>query len=178
MSPSRSWECVNNAPSNPPSFFNISLLSDEKSRQEMLEAWVGNHPPPSNDLDWSAWLEATTGRVMMCNARLSKAKKHAQGTCVRACTKKIQLAEIQLQKDPSNEEVRSILSDSQGKLAEVFQNLVECNRHLSSSNWFRYRDTCSKAFFYFHRIGKRKPSCESWKPRRGPSRARMISPSR
>jgi len=27
-----------NAPSNPPRFFDISLLSDEKSRQEMLEA--------------------------------------------------------------------------------------------------------------------------------------------
>ncbi len=57
---------------------------------------------------------------MLCNSRLSKAKKHAQGTCIRACTKKIQLVEIQLQRDPSNKEVRSILSDLQGKLAEVF----------------------------------------------------------
>jgi hypothetical protein len=39
---------------------------------------------------------------------------------VRACTKKIQLAEIQLQRDPANEEVRSILSNSQSKLAEIF----------------------------------------------------------
>jgi hypothetical protein len=93
---------------------------------------------------------------MMCNSRLSKAKKHAQGTCVRACTKKIQLAEIQLQSDPLNEEVRSILSDSQGKLAEVFQNSVEHNCHLSSSSWLRYGDTCSKTFFDFHRIGKKK----------------------
>ncbi len=122
-----------NAPSNPPRFFNISLLSNERSRQKMLEAWVRNHPPPSNDLNWPAWLEAATGRVMLCNSRLSKAKKHAQGTCIRACTKKIQLVEIQLQRDLSNEEVRSIFSDLQGKLAEVFQNLVECNRHLSSS---------------------------------------------
>ncbi len=55
-----------------------------------------------------------------------------------------------------NEEVRSILSDSQGKLAKVFQNSVKRNRHLSSSNWLRYGDTCSKAFFDFHRIGKKK----------------------
>jgi hypothetical protein len=40
-----------NAPSNPPRFFDISLLSNERSRQKMLEAWVGNHPPPSNDLN-------------------------------------------------------------------------------------------------------------------------------
>jgi hypothetical protein len=49
---------------------------------------------------------------MMCNARLSKEKKHTQGTSVRACTKKIQLAEIQFQRDPTNEEVRNILSNS------------------------------------------------------------------
>jgi hypothetical protein len=141
-----------NAPSSPSRFFDISLLSEERSRQEMLDAWVESHPlPPSNEVDWLAWLEAATGRVMMCNARLSKEKKRAQGTNVRACTKK-----IQLQKDPANEEVRSILSNSQGKLAEIFQTLVERNRHLSSSNWFRYGDTCSKTFFDFHQIGKKK----------------------
>ncbi|CAM6009036.1 unnamed protein product [Sphagnum balticum] len=84
-----------NAPSNPPCFFDISLLSEERSRQKMFDAWVGSHPlPPSNEGDWPAWLEAATGRVMMCNARLSKEKKRAQGTSARACTKKIQLAEI------------------------------------------------------------------------------------
>jgi len=123
-----------NAPSSPLRFFDISLLSDERSKKEILEAWVGNHPPPSNELDWPAWLEVATSRVMLCNSRLSKAKKHAQGACIRACTKKIQLAEIQLQRESSNEEVKSILSDSQGKLVEVFQNSVERNRHLSSSN--------------------------------------------
>jgi hypothetical protein len=145
-----------NAPSNPLRFFDVFLLSNKRSRKEILEAWVRNHPPPSNELDWPAWLEAATGRVMLCNLRLSKAKKHAQGACIRACTKKIQLAEIQLQREPSNKDVRSILSNSQCKLTEVCQNSVECNRHLSSSNWLRYGDTCSKAFFYFHRIGKKK----------------------
>jgi len=145
-----------NAPNSPMRFFDVSLLSDERSRKEILEAWVGNHSPPSNKLDWPAWLEAATGRVMLCNSRLSKVKKHAQGACIRACTKKIQLVEIQLQREPLNEEVRSILSNSQGKLAEVFQNSVERNRHLSSSNWLKYGDTCSKAFFDFQRIGKKK----------------------
>jgi exonuclease III len=34
------------APNNPPRSFDISLLSNERSRQQMLEAWGGNHPPP------------------------------------------------------------------------------------------------------------------------------------
>jgi hypothetical protein len=33
---------------------------------------------------------------------------------------------------------------------------VECNQHLSTSRWLRYGDSCSKAFFNFHRIGKRR----------------------
>jgi hypothetical protein len=146
-----------NAPNNPPRFFDISLLSEERSRQEMFDAWVGSHPfPPSNEGDWPAWLEAATEKVMMCNARLSKEKKRAQGTSVRACTKKIQLAKIQLRRDSANKEVRSILSNSQGKLAKIFQTSVKHNRHLSSSNWLRYGDTCSKSFFDFHWIGKKK----------------------
>jgi hypothetical protein len=75
---------------------------------------------------------------------------------VKVCSRKIQLAEVQLQKDPTNKEVRGILSNSQSKLAEVFQESVERNRHLSSSNWLRYGDTCSKSFFDFHRVGKKK----------------------
>jgi hypothetical protein len=52
--------------------------------------------------------------------------------------------------------MRDILSNLQGKLAEVFQDSIECNRHLSLANWLEYRDTYSKAFFDFHRIGKKK----------------------
>ncbi len=55
-----------------------------------------------------------------------------------------------------NVEVWGILSDAQGKLADVFQNLVERNQHLSASRWLKYEDTCSKAFFDFHRIGKKR----------------------
>jgi hypothetical protein len=88
--------------------------------------------------------------------RLEKDKKRVQGTRVRTCAKKIQLAELQLQKDPLDVEVREILSDAQGKLAEVFQDSVACNRHLIATNWLKYEDTCSKVFFDFHRIGKKK----------------------
>jgi hypothetical protein len=70
--------------------------------------------------------------------------------------KKIQLAEEQLQRDPINKQVRDILSESQGKLAEVFQASVERNNHLSAAKWFKYGDTYSKTFFDFHRIGKKK----------------------
>jgi len=122
----------------------------------MWEAWVGDNPLPSNDLDWLAWFEAAIERVMRCNLRLVKVKKHKQAFRVKSCTKKIQLAEIQLQSDPANEEVKRILSDPQGKLADIFQSSVERNRHLSSSNWLKYGDTCSKVFFDFHRIGKKK----------------------
>jgi len=90
------------------------------------------------------------------SGRLSKERKRAQGAQIRACTKKIQLAEIQLQTNPTNEEIRGILSDSQSKLTEVFQNSVERNRHLSASNWLRYGDTCSKAFFDFNRTRNKR----------------------
>jgi hypothetical protein len=49
-----------------------------------------------------------------------------------------------------------LLSEAQGQLAEEFQDSVVRNRHISSANWLRYGDTCSKTFFDFHRIGKKK----------------------
>ncbi len=93
---------------------------------------------------------------MRCNACLMKAKKCAQRTRVRTHVKKVQLVEVQLHRDSANEEVRDILSNLQGKLAEVFQDFVLRNQHLSSASWHKYEDTCSKAFFDFHRIGKKK----------------------
>jgi hypothetical protein len=108
------------APKNTSSFFDVSLLSDERRKKEMLEAWAGDAPLPTNDQDWPPWLEVTTNRVTQCNRRLAKEKKRAQGTQIRTSSKKIQLAEIQLQRDPTNEEVRDILSNSQSKLVEVF----------------------------------------------------------
>ncbi len=52
--------------------------------------------------------------------------------------------------------MRDILSDSQAKLADIYQNQVSCNQHLSSANWFRYGNTCSKNFFDFHKLGQKK----------------------
>jgi len=87
---------------------------------------------------------------------MAKEKRRARGTRVRSCSKKIQLTKIQLQRDPSDEEVRGLLSEAQGQLAEEFQDSVARNHHLSSASWLRYGDTCSKTFFDFHCIGKKK----------------------
>jgi hypothetical protein len=95
-------------------------------------------------------------RVANCNTWMAKEKRRAQGARVRSYTKKIQLAELQLQRDPTNSEVKGILSDAQGQLAEEFQASVARNRHLSSASWLKYGNTCSKTFFDFHRIGKKK----------------------
>ncbi len=70
--------------------------------------------------------------------------------------KKIQLVEEQLQRDPTNEQVRDILSESQGKMTKVFQASIEHNSHISMAKWFKYGDTYSKTIFHFHQIGKKK----------------------
>jgi hypothetical protein len=105
---------------------------------------------------------------MKCNACLAKEKKQAQGANVRACTMKIKLAEIQLQNDPTNEQVRSIFSDAQSKMAKVFQDTVARIQHASAANWLRYDDTCSKTFFDFHRIGKKKAILRELATKAGP----------
>ncbi len=66
-------------PGNPPRFFDTSLLSEEKNKQEMLEAWSGDLPRPTNDQDWLTWLEAKIGRVMHSNTRLAREKKTHSG---------------------------------------------------------------------------------------------------
>jgi hypothetical protein len=132
------------------------VLNEEKGKTELLNAWSGDTTRASNDRDWVEWLEGAMKRVVNCNTRLTKEKRRAQGARIKTCTKKIQLAELQLQREPLNSEVRGILSDAQSQLAEEFQASVARNRHLSSANWLRYSDTCSKTFFDFHRIGKKK----------------------
>jgi hypothetical protein len=144
-------------PKNQTRFFDATLLSEENGKAEMLQASSGEAARPTTGRDWATWLEEAIGRVVDCNARLAKEKGRARGTRVRSCTKKIQLAEIQLQRDPSNEEVRSLLSEAQGQVAEEFQDSVARNRHLSSTSRLRYGDTCSKTFFNFHRIEKKRP---------------------
>jgi hypothetical protein len=110
------------APNNPARYFDSSLLGEEESKAAMLRAWAGDLLTPTKDQEWSSWLEAAISRVMCCNMRLSKAKKRLRGSLIRMHTKKIQLTKSQLQGDPTNEEVRDILSDSQAKLAEIYQD--------------------------------------------------------
>lgn len=52
--------------------------------------------------------------------------------------------------------MRNILSDTQAKIADVFQDSIARIWHTSAANWLRYGDTCSKTFFDFHCIGKKK----------------------
>jgi len=97
---------------NPARYFDTSLLEEAEGKAALLQAWAGDTPTPSNDQGWAPWLEAAIGRVMSCNNHLTKAKKQLRGAMIRTHTKKIQLAEAQLQGDLTNEGVRDILSDS------------------------------------------------------------------
>ncbi|CAK9233232.1 unnamed protein product [Sphagnum troendelagicum] len=118
-------------PSNPTRFFDVTLLSEEKGKSKLLKAWSGDAARPSTGRDWATWLEETMERVANCNARMAKERRRTQGARIRSCTKKIQLAELQLERDPTNEKMRGILSDAQGRLAEEFQVSVARNCHLS-----------------------------------------------
>jgi hypothetical protein len=93
-------------------YFDSSLLKDEKGRVEMLQAWEGELPKPSSDSEWAPWLEATTRKVLAYNTRLVKERRRLREMQVRVHSKKIQLAKEQLQRDPTNEQVRDILSKS------------------------------------------------------------------
>jgi hypothetical protein len=70
-------------------YFDSSLLEDEKGRIEMLQVWEGELPKPSSDSKWAPWLEATTRRVLACNAQLMKERRRLRGAHVRAHAKKI-----------------------------------------------------------------------------------------
>ncbi len=94
--------------------------------------------------------------MIKCNGRLAKERKRAKGVRARDLQHKIRLVEIQLQRDPEDESVRSILSVAQGHLTDSLQKQVAQNHQLSAATWFRYGDTCSKHFFDFHRIGRKR----------------------
>jgi len=95
-------------------------LEEEKSKAALLQAWAGDSLTPPNNQGWAYWIEAAIKRVMICNNRVAKAKRHLKGAIIRSHIEKIKLAEVQLHGDPTNEGVRDILSDSQAKLAEVY----------------------------------------------------------
>jgi hypothetical protein len=101
-------------------------------------------------------LEAATERVLKSNGKLAKERKREKGARIIDLQHKTRLAEIQLQRDPKNKPVRNILSVAQGHLANSLQEQVARNHQLSASTWFRYSDTCSKRFFDFHRIGRKR----------------------
>lgn len=122
----------------------------------MFKVWEGEAPKPIEETEWTPWLKAATQRVIVCNAFLLKEQNRLIGTQVKAHSKKIQLAEVQLQSEPTNEHVRGILHESQGRLAELFQTSIECHNHHSAMRWLRYGDTCSKLFFDFHCISKKR----------------------
>jgi ribosome-binding protein aMBF1 (putative translation factor) len=95
------------------------LLREEESTIVLLRAWEGTDPTPDRDTDWPAWLEAATIRVANRCASFAKEKKRAKGARTKTFHQKIQLAEIQLQRDPKDETVKNILSASQGNLADT-----------------------------------------------------------
>jgi len=144
------------APPKITTYFDITLLKEDASRRALLEAWVGTQPPPNQDADWPGWLKATTERVIQCNDKLAKEKKRERGARTRGLQQKTRLAEIRLQEDPKDEAVRNILLTAQGHMADSLQEQVARNHQLSASTWFRYGDTCSKKFFDFHRIGRKR----------------------
>jgi hypothetical protein len=145
--------------SSPPTaatYFDTTLLREDRSRAAFLDAWRGTQPPPSLDADWPGWLEAATRRVLICNGRLAREKRRAKGAQIRELQHKIRLAEIQLQSNPEDKPVRDILSVAQGHLTDSLQEQVVQNHQLNAATWFKYGDTCSKRFFDFHRIGRKR----------------------
>lgn len=122
----------------------------------MFKAWEGKTPKPTREAGQAPQIEATIQRIMTCNASLIKECNCLKGMQIRVHSRKIQLAEVQLQSDPTNKHVCSILSKSQGKLVELFQTLVECFNHHLAPRWFRYGNICSKLFFDFHRVSKKR----------------------
>jgi hypothetical protein len=63
-----------------------------------------------------------------------KKKGEQKGHASTLFNKKIRLAEIQLQSDPKNESVRSILSEAQGHMADSLQDQVARNHQLTAAS--------------------------------------------
>jgi len=170
------WGCTS-APPIPATYFDTALLKEEESRSALLDPWIGSQPTPSQDAEWPAWLEATSGRVLQCNIKIAQEKKKTKGARIRSLQQKIRLAEVQLQRDPKDEPAREILMVAQGHLADLLQEKVARNHQLSSASWFRYGDTCSKCSSIFTESGKSVRLSKSSKPRGETSRARRTWPT-
>jgi hypothetical protein len=155
------------APPTPATYFNIVLLREVDSRSALFDAWTGTQPTPSQDEEWPTWLEAASERVLQCNIRITREKKKAKGARVKNLQQKIRLAEIQLQRDPEDEPAREILLIAQGHLTDSLQEKVTRNHQLSAASWFRYGDMCSKRFFDFHRIRRKRTPLKELKTEGG-----------
>jgi len=105
--------------------------------------------------------------VLQCNIKIAREKKKAKGARVRSLQQKIGLTKVQLQRDPEDEPAREILLVAQGHLADLLQEKITRNHQLSSTSWFRYGDTCSKLFFNFHRIGRKRTPLKELKTEGG-----------
>jgi hypothetical protein len=112
------------APPTPATYFDTALLREEAPRAALLDAWTCTQPTPSQDVEWPAWLEEASGRVLKCNLRIAREKKKAKGASIRNLHKKIKLAKVQLQRDPEDEPTREILSRAQGHLADTLQEKI------------------------------------------------------
>jgi exonuclease III len=154
-------------PPTPATYFDTALLKEEAPRAALLDAWTGTQPTPGQDVEWPAWLEEASGRVLKCNLRIAREKKKAKGASIRNLHQKIKLAEVQLQRDLEDEPTKEILSRAQGHLADTLQEKITRNHQLNSASWFRYGDTCSKLFFDFHRIGKKRTPLKELKTEEG-----------
>jgi len=130
------WGCTP-APPTPTTYFDTALLKEEESRSALFDVWTSSKPTPSQDAEWPAWLEAASGRVLQCNIKIAREKKKVKGARVKNLQQKINLAEIQLQRNPEDEPTREILSVAQGHLADSLQEKVARNHQLSSASWFR-----------------------------------------
>jgi endonuclease/exonuclease/phosphatase family metal-dependent hydrolase len=67
------------APPTPTTYFDTALLKEEESRSALLDAWTGTQPTPNQDVEWPAWLEAASGRMLQCNIKITRKKKKAKG---------------------------------------------------------------------------------------------------
>ncbi len=101
-------------------FFDSSLLGVEMCKAMVLKAWERETSKPTRETRWAPCIEVAIQRVMTCNGSFIKKCNCLKGMQVKAHFKKIQLGEVQLQSDLINEHVCAILSESQGKLAELF----------------------------------------------------------
>jgi hypothetical protein len=76
------WGCSSSPPTTA-TYFDTTLLREDRSRATLLDAWRGTQPPPSLDADWPGWLEVATRRVFICNGRLAREKRRAKGARIR-----------------------------------------------------------------------------------------------